>query len=131
MQWDKVVHNVGPSHVSRMIYYLNMISRAEQSRPYVLSRINWADPANCPIFRQFVPLGSIRMKDHPQARLDSLHERKDSPVDGIVHRYPDKAVFLREVNPLCLVLEALLRTSSALRLSNILRLLYEGGRRRR
>ncbi|KAI0904803.1 L-lysine-aminomutase [Ustulina deusta] len=62
--------------------------------PYVLSRINWADPANCPIFRQFVPLGSIRMKDHPQARLDSLHERKDSPVDGIVHRYPDKAVFL-------------------------------------
>ncbi|TGJ88169.1 hypothetical protein E0Z10_g551 [Xylaria hypoxylon] len=63
--------------------------------PYVLSRINWADPANCPIFRQFVPLGSSMMKDHPQQELDPLHERKDSPVDGIVHRYPDKALFLR------------------------------------
>ncbi|KAI0542865.1 L-lysine-aminomutase [Xylaria digitata] len=62
--------------------------------PYVLSRINWADPANCPVFRQFVPLGSIMMKDHPQLRLDSLHEQIDSPVNSVVHRYPDKALFL-------------------------------------
>jgi len=27
-------------------------------------------------------------------RLDSLHERKDSPVPGLTHRYPDKALFL-------------------------------------
>ncbi|KAI1130417.1 L-lysine-aminomutase [Nemania abortiva] len=62
--------------------------------PYVLSRINWADPANCPIFRQFIPLKSTMMKNHPQLKLDSLHEQADSPVDGIVHRYPDKALFL-------------------------------------
>ncbi|KAI0412809.1 L-lysine-aminomutase [Xylaria grammica] len=62
--------------------------------PYVLSRINWADPANCPIFRQFIPLGSIMVKDHPRVKPDSLHEQEDSPVDGIVHRYPDKALFL-------------------------------------
>ncbi|KAI3331857.1 kama family protein [Xylariaceae sp. AK1471] len=62
--------------------------------PYVLSRIDWMDPANCPIFRQFIPQRSIMMEDHPQQKLDSLHEQVDSPVDGVVHRYPDKALFL-------------------------------------
>ncbi|KAI1180532.1 L-lysine-aminomutase [Nemania sp. FL0916] len=62
--------------------------------PYVLSRINWADPANCPIFRQFVPLGSIMEEDHPVLKLDSQNEQADSPVDGVVHRYPEKALFL-------------------------------------
>ncbi|OTB01511.1 hypothetical protein M426DRAFT_14395 [Hypoxylon sp. CI-4A] len=62
--------------------------------PYVLGRVNWKDPANDPIFRQFVPLRSAMVKDHPMLTLDSLHEQEDSPVDGIVHRYPDKALFL-------------------------------------
>ncbi|KAI8957451.1 kama family protein [Daldinia sp. FL1419] len=62
--------------------------------PYVLSRINWKDPANDPIFQQFIPLGSIMMKDHPALKLDSLNEQKDSPVSAVVHRYPDKALFL-------------------------------------
>ncbi|KAI1744339.1 L-lysine-aminomutase [Xylaria scruposa] len=62
--------------------------------PYVISLINWQDPANCPIFRQFIPLRSIMIKDHPHLELDSLHEQTDSPVDGVVHRYPDRALFL-------------------------------------
>lgn len=62
--------------------------------PFVLSRINWADPANCPIFRQSVPLRSIMIPDHPRVKPDPLHERADSPVKGIVHRYPDKALML-------------------------------------
>lgn len=32
--------------------------------------------------------------DHPKLTLDSLHETADSPVPGLVHRYPDKALFL-------------------------------------
>ena len=36
------------------------------------------------------------LPDHPKLTLDSLHETADSPVDGLVHRYPDKALFLRE-----------------------------------
>ncbi|KAI0204671.1 hypothetical protein F4808DRAFT_306277 [Astrocystis sublimbata] len=62
--------------------------------PYIVSRINWSDPANCPVFRQYIPQKSIMTKDHPYAVLDSLHERKDMPIDGIVHRYPEKALFL-------------------------------------
>ncbi|KAJ8132277.1 hypothetical protein O1611_g1350 [Lasiodiplodia mahajangana] len=56
--------------------------------------INWTDPANCPILRQFIPLKSTMIKDHPHLGLDSLGEQADSPVEGIVHRYPDKALFL-------------------------------------
>ncbi|KAI1104155.1 kama family protein [Jackrogersella minutella] len=63
-------------------------------KPYILSRINWKDPANDPIFRQFIPLGSIMKEDHPMCKLDPLEERRDSPVLGLVHRYPDKALFL-------------------------------------
>ncbi|KAF7524283.1 hypothetical protein G7054_g11458 [Neopestalotiopsis clavispora] len=40
---------------------------------------------------------SVRMMmlpDHPKALLDSLHEEIDSKVTGLVHRYPDKALFL-------------------------------------
>ncbi|KAI1304748.1 L-lysine-aminomutase [Xylaria venustula] len=62
--------------------------------PYVLSRINWADPANCVILRQFLPLASVMVDNHPMTKLDSLHEKADSPVDGVVWRYPDKAIFL-------------------------------------
>ncbi|KAI1387060.1 uncharacterized protein F4822DRAFT_445137 [Hypoxylon trugodes] len=62
--------------------------------PYVLARINWKDPANDPIFKQFIPLGSMIIADHPILKLDSLGEREDSPVPGLVHRYPDKALLL-------------------------------------
>ncbi|KAI1845331.1 hypothetical protein JX266_008641 [Neoarthrinium moseri] len=62
--------------------------------PYVFSRINWKDPRHDPIFRQFIPLGSQMLPDHPEVKLDSLHEESDSPVNGLVHRYPDKVLFL-------------------------------------
>ncbi|KAJ4295679.1 hypothetical protein N0V88_004381 [Collariella sp. IMI 366227] len=62
--------------------------------PYILSRVNWQDPRHDPIARQFLPLKSIMIPDHPKLVLDSLHEEADSPVKGLVHRYPDKALFL-------------------------------------
>ncbi|KAI1489052.1 L-lysine-aminomutase [Biscogniauxia mediterranea] len=62
--------------------------------PYILSRINWQDPANDPLFRQFIPLKSVMVEDLEVGKLDSLNEKTDSPVEGIVHRYPDKALFL-------------------------------------
>jgi lysine 2,3-aminomutase len=60
--------------------------------PYAL--IDWNDPVNDPIRRQFVPLASSLLPDHPRLTLDSLHEQADSPVPGLVHRYVDKALFL-------------------------------------
>src|SRR5215469_5978274 len=62
--------------------------------PYAMSLIDWDDPLNDPIRRQFVPLSSTLLPDHPRLTLDSLHEQGDSPVPGLVHRYVDKALFL-------------------------------------
>lgn len=62
--------------------------------PYLLGLINWEDPYNDPIRRQFLPVGSALVPDHPMLTLDSLHEQADAPVPGLTHRYPDKALFL-------------------------------------
>jgi lysine 2,3-aminomutase len=62
--------------------------------PYALALIDWNDPIDDPIRRQFIPLSSSLLPDHPRLTLDSLHEQADSPVPGLVHRYVDKALFL-------------------------------------
>jgi lysine 2,3-aminomutase len=62
--------------------------------PYLLSLIDWNDPYRDPLRLQFVPIASRLLPDHPFLDLDSLHERKDMPVPGLTHRYPDKALFL-------------------------------------
>jgi len=62
--------------------------------PYLLSLIDWTDPYNDPLRRQFVPVASRLLPDHPKLTLDSLHEQEDAPVPGLTHRYPDKALFL-------------------------------------
>ncbi|KAK6843295.1 l-lysine -aminomutase [Apiospora arundinis] len=62
--------------------------------PHAFSRINWQDPRHDPVFRQFIPLGSLMLPNHPKNEIDSLHEKQDQPVEALVHRYPDKALFL-------------------------------------
>lgn len=62
--------------------------------PYLLSLIDWSDPYRDPLRRQFVPLASRLLPDHPKLGLDSLGEQADAPVPGLTHRYADKALFL-------------------------------------
>jgi lysine 2,3-aminomutase len=62
--------------------------------PYIVSRTDWTTPRTDPLRRQFLPLFSERMPDHPKARLDALDEQASSPVPGLTHRYPDKALLL-------------------------------------
>ena len=62
--------------------------------PYLLARMDWTDPIGDPLRRQFIPLASEFVPDHPEACFDSLHEQDQSPVPGLVRRYPDKALFL-------------------------------------
>ncbi len=77
-----VEHGLGPAPMSLRI------------SPYVLALIDWRDPYADPVRRQFLPVGSALEPDHPALRLDSLHEQHDAKVEGLVHRYPDKALFL-------------------------------------
>jgi lysine 2,3-aminomutase len=62
--------------------------------PYLLSLVDWTNPYEDPIRRQFLPVASRSLPDHPKLDLDSLHEKADAPVPGLTHRYPDKALFL-------------------------------------
>lgn len=63
-----------------------------QATPYYLSLIDPANP-ECPIRMQIVP--SIAELETAAADLaDPLAEDADSPVPGLVHRYPDRVLFL-------------------------------------
>lgn len=62
--------------------------------PHICSIVNWRSPLDDPTRLQFIPLASGCLKDHKALTLDSLNEKDDSPVRGLVHRYPDKALFL-------------------------------------
>lgn len=62
--------------------------------PYLTQLIEWERFQLDPIRRQFIPMASEFKPSHPLLRLDSLREQEDSPVEGLVHRYPDRALFL-------------------------------------
>ena len=60
--------------------------------PHFFNLINRKDP-NCPIRRQVVPRGE-EMRIGPEEMADPVGEDEHSPVQGIVHRYPDRVLFL-------------------------------------
>jgi lysine 2,3-aminomutase len=63
--------------------------------PAIADLIDRAD-ADDPIARQFVP-DARELQTQPQERADPIGDKAFSPVEGIVHRYPDR-VLLKLVN---------------------------------
>ncbi|HEV3157463.1 MAG TPA: KamA family radical SAM protein [Candidatus Baltobacteraceae bacterium] len=62
--------------------------------PYAIACMDWNNPYADAGRIQFIPVASQFIHDHPRLQLDSLHEQQDSPVPGLTHRYPDRALFL-------------------------------------
>jgi len=60
--------------------------------PYFFNLIDRED-ADCPIRRQVIPRGE-EMITAPEEMLDPVGEEKTMPVEGLVHRYPDRVLFL-------------------------------------
>jgi len=60
--------------------------------PYFFNLIDRNDPA-CPIRKQVIPRAG-EMALAAEEDLDSLSEDEHSPVPGLVHRYPDRVLFL-------------------------------------
>ncbi|HEV2553567.1 MAG TPA: lysine-2,3-aminomutase-like protein [Bosea sp. (in: a-proteobacteria)] len=58
--------------------------------PAMAALIDPADPAD-PIARQFVP-DPAELVTLPQERADPIGDEAHSPVEGVVHRYPDRAL---------------------------------------
>lgn len=52
-----------------------------------------SEDASCPIRRQAVPL-NLELKSLPHELSDPCAEDRDSPVPGLVHRYPDRVLLL-------------------------------------
>jgi lysine 2,3-aminomutase len=63
--------------------------------PALAGLIDRADPAD-PIARQFVP-DARELDLHPEENSDPIGDDAHSPIEGIVHRYPDR-VLLKLVN---------------------------------
>ncbi|MDB5630403.1 MAG: lysine-2,3-aminomutase-like protein, partial [Tardiphaga sp.] len=59
--------------------------------PAVAALINRDDPDD-PIARQYIPRAD-ELLTQPQERADAIGDHVHSPVDGIVHRYPDRVLF--------------------------------------
>ncbi|MDD5292259.1 MAG: lysine 2,3-aminomutase [Candidatus Omnitrophica bacterium] len=60
--------------------------------PYWAILIDPEDP-NCPIRKQAIPT-SFELKTSPHEMIDPCAEDRDSPVPGLVHRYPDRVLLL-------------------------------------
>jgi len=60
--------------------------------PYFFNLIDLNDP-ECPIRKQVIPRAG-EMQISAEEQLDSLGEDEHSPVPGLVHRYPDRVLFL-------------------------------------
>lgn len=95
---DKLKEIVGPLASQEFLDDMDAGLRAAPMNvrvsPYLISRIDWRNPYDDPLRIQFLPVASKRLPEHPQLTLDSLHEQDDSPTPGLVHRYPDKVLFL-------------------------------------
>jgi len=85
---------VGPDFIADVEDGIRRAPMSVRITPYLMSLIDWEQPVDDPIRRQFLPLGSTAEADHPRLTLDSLAERADSPVAGLIRRYPDKALFV-------------------------------------
>ncbi len=66
--------------------------------PYYLSLINAKNYKNDPVYKQAFPNpNELIIKEHEMS--DPLSEDKDSPVPGLIHRYPDRV--LLHVSNIC------------------------------
>lgn len=91
---DTVKELASPDFIADFENGLHRAPMTVRLSPYVIALIDWTKPYEDPLRRQFLPLASQLLPDHPMLTLDSLHEQADAPVPGLTHRYVDKALFL-------------------------------------
>lgn len=60
--------------------------------PYYFNLIDRDDP-DCPVRKQIIPRQD-EMITSPEEVLDPVGEEKTMPINGLVHRYPDRVLFL-------------------------------------
>ena len=91
---EALAGTVSPHLINEITSAVKMVNMSIRLTPYIMELIDWSQVETDPIRRQFLPMLSELEPDHPSLVVDSLHEREHSPVTGLVHRYPDKVLFL-------------------------------------
>lgn len=81
---------LSPEEEAGCAYANNKLSLA--ITPYFFNLIDREDP-ECPIRRQVIPRGE-EVFTAPEELLDPVGEEHAMGVDGLVHRYPDRCLFL-------------------------------------
>ena len=85
---------VAPDVLAEIEAGLTKVGMSIRINPYIATLIDWSNAALDPIRRQFLPMISELEHDHPCLVVDSLEEQDHSPAHSLVHRYPDKVLFL-------------------------------------
>ncbi len=75
-------------------------ARYAMALPPALAGLIDRNDANDPIARQFVP-DAAELETRPEELADPIGDDAHSPVEGIVHRYPDRV--LLKLTPICAV----------------------------
>lgn len=94
-QVEKVLGNrISKELIADMMEGLHKTPMNIRITPYVFALIDWDNPVDDPLRKQFLPIGSQYLPDHPFYQSDSLAEDTDSPIPLLTHRYSDKVLFL-------------------------------------
>jgi len=94
-QLEEALHGVvSPAMIGEITSAIKLVNMSIRLTPYIMELVDWSNVETDPIRRQFLPMLSELEPDHPSLVVDSLCEREHSPVTGLVHRYPDKVLFL-------------------------------------
>jgi len=88
-QLRKIV-NLSPEETEALVHPINPLPVS--ITPYYLAQIDLDNPAD-PLRRCVVPVFNEREKTAGEAE-DPLNEDEHSPIEGLVHRYPDRVLFL-------------------------------------
>ena len=91
---DVLKHRVSDEFIEDIEAGLKIAPMNIRITPYVFALIDWDNPVDDPLRKQFLPIASQMLPDHPYYLADSLYEDVDSPAPMLTHRYPDKVLFL-------------------------------------
>lgn len=101
---DRTLRSAADLHAAGLIGQSDMSRLAEVEARYATAispamqgLVEQGDP-NDPIARQFIPT-SAELNLRPEETPDPIGDNAHSPVEGIVHRYPDRV--LLKVTPVC------------------------------
>jgi len=87
------LRNVFPLNGTETDELTRCLQRFRMAIPPYFATVMALEGPGGPLWKQAV-VSSAELEERPSLRLDPLNEEDDSPVHGLVHRYPDRVLLL-------------------------------------